>query len=666
MADSLLFRKGSLAGLKTAEIIPGAISFTTDEPEIYLDVNEDGKQIRKRVGDLIVYDTLAELKTSESETTYVEGALVSDYSASALYYIVENNALLKWVPQSKAVNNKWGWKQINSTAALDQALDGVLTRLTTAEGDIDSLENRMTEAEKDIDNLQTDLGNKANPANDTVWKEISLLKAKDLELIQEDVRLQGEIDSLNTRVGYPVDGETPATGIFATLANHDSRITTNKDNIDSLTNNFNTYKNTTVPGLLADQKDYTDAEIKKITDALPGQLEDTKDAAVEAANGYTDGKIGEVNTTVNNLKTSLEAKDAALQKEIDDLEGVVGTSTDDADDGTLYGKFNTAKASLEAKDEAQDGRLEAIEKKLNANESGSLAAQVAQNKTDIATNKSNIEGLTNLVGGHITSIGNLETNLAKEVKDRTDADAALGKRIDDLTTTHNTDKSTLEQAIEKEIQDRSNADIALGERIDNLTNTHNTDKGNLEQAIAKETQDRIDADEKLEEELKEYVDEKLQAADAMKFMGVINSSSELPTATDAAVEAGWTYKVGTDFDATSKINTDEDVILVGDLLIASADLAKGATIPDNYWHHVSSGYEDDKDQKLITTVIEDGKDGEGIEVILTSHTGQDRGSVKITGATASNVRVRSSVEPDAGQIGSNSATLVVGLEWGEF
>ena len=152
----------------------------------------------------------------------------------------------------------------------------------------------------------------------------------------------------------------------------------------------------------------------------------------------------------------------------------------------------------------------------------------------------------------------------------------------------------------------------------------------------------------------------------MKFMGVINSSSDLPTTTTAAIEAGWTYKVGTDFDATSKINTDESVILVGDLLIASADLAKGATIPDNYWHHVSSGYEDDKDQKLITTIIDDGKNGEGVEVVLTSHTGQDRGSVKITGATASNVRVRSSVEPDAAQIGSNSATLVVGLEWGEF
>ena len=664
MADSLLFRKGSLAGLQTAEIIPGAISFTTDEPAIYLDVTENGQKIRKRVGDLIVYNTLAELKTGE--TTYKEGALVSDYSASALYYIVADNALLKWVPQSKAVDGKWGWKQINSTAALDEALDGVLTRLKTAEDDIDSLENRMTEAEKDIDNLQADLGNKANPADGTVWKEISLLKAKDLELVQEDVRLQGEIDSLNTRVGYPVDGDTPASGIFATLEDHDSRIDTNKDNIDSLTNNFNTYKNTTVPGLLKDQKDYTDAEIKKITDALPGQLETTKTEAVGAANGYTDGKIGEVNTTVNNLKTSLEAKDTALQGEIDSLERVVGTSTDDADDGTLYGKFNTAKASLEAKDEAQDGRLEAIEKKLNASESGSLAAQVAKNTADIATNTGNIETLTNLVGEHTTSIGNLETNLNQEIQDRTNADNALGKRIDDLTTTHNTDKTALEQAIEKEIQDRSNADIALGERIDGLTNTHNTDKQNLEKAIQDEAKNRADADTALEEELKEYVDEKLQAADAMKFMGVIDSSSELPTTTDAAIEAGWTYKVGTDFDATSKINTDEDVILVGDLLIASADLAKGAAIPDNYWHHVSSGYEDDKDQKLITTVIEDGKNGEGIEVVLTSHTGQDRGSVKITCATASNVRVRSSVADDAAQIGSNSATVVVGLEWGEF
>ena len=181
MADSLLFRKGSLAGLKTAEIIPGAISFTTDEPAIYLDVTENGQNIRKRVGDLIVYNTLAELKTGE--TTYKEGALVSDYSASALYYIVADNALLKWVPESKAVDGKWGWKQINSNAALDEALDGVLTRLKTAEDDIDSLENRMTAAEGDIDELHAYFGTKTNPTDVTVWHEIGHGSAKQIDFV---------------------------------------------------------------------------------------------------------------------------------------------------------------------------------------------------------------------------------------------------------------------------------------------------------------------------------------------------------------------------------------------------------------------------------------------------------------------------------------------------
>ena len=54
MADiGLLFRQGTLAQLKNAELIAGSINVTTDEPAIYIDVpNAEGTQtIRKRVGD---------------------------------------------------------------------------------------------------------------------------------------------------------------------------------------------------------------------------------------------------------------------------------------------------------------------------------------------------------------------------------------------------------------------------------------------------------------------------------------------------------------------------------------------------------------------------------------------------------------------------------------
>ena len=159
----------------------------------------------------------------------------------------------------------------------------------------------------------------------------------------------------------------------------------------------------------------------------------------------------------------------------------------------------------------------------------------------------------------------------------------------------------------------------------------------------------------------------MATADAMKYMGVVNSASDLPTTTSAGIEAGWTYKVGTDFAANDKINTDEAVILKGDLLIASTDLTEGAIIPNDFWHHISSGYEDDKDQILVgSTVAASGTQTAGAQVILQSHTGDDRGSVAIVGTTNSNVRVTSAVTVDNEQTGDTSTVITLGLEWGAF
>jgi hypothetical protein len=60
MADNinLLFRRGAMADLKNAAIVPGAISITTDEPGLYLDLagteaGADGVAKRIRLGDII-------------------------------------------------------------------------------------------------------------------------------------------------------------------------------------------------------------------------------------------------------------------------------------------------------------------------------------------------------------------------------------------------------------------------------------------------------------------------------------------------------------------------------------------------------------------------------------------------------------------------------------
>ena len=121
MADiGLLFRQGTLAQLKNAELIAGSINVTTDEPAIYIDVpNAEGTQtIRKRVGDLIIVPNEEALMTDTTgKVGVVDGALVGEWSKSALYYAEEEGALLKW--------NGTSWKQLNALSDVDAAVDGL-------------------------------------------------------------------------------------------------------------------------------------------------------------------------------------------------------------------------------------------------------------------------------------------------------------------------------------------------------------------------------------------------------------------------------------------------------------------------------------------------------------------------------------------------------------
>ena len=565
MAESLLFRKGSLASLERATKVAGAISFTTDEPAIYLDVQENGEVVRKRIGDLIVYNTAAEL-IAEGNTA-VSGTIGS-WSKTALYYVVESNALLKWTGTK--------WKQINSVSDVEaefNELDKIINGDPSVEGDtglvgrVSILGNKMDAAQADIEALEKAVGSVPTDNNlyDLLQAEISRSTKKDTA---HDTSINGHetrINNLETTVG------DSTSGLVKDVADNKTAIQNNANAIDAI--------NHAESGVLAQAK--ADAATKANAAQSAAEATAAADATTKAnkalndAKTYTDQEIDKVETAIEGLtneNTEIKKSIAANTKAI----------TDEA-----------TRADTEEK---------------------RLAGLISDEASRANTEEKRLAGL-----------------------------------ITDLDTAYKAADNSLDGKI-----------TVLSNKLDGYKTTWEAEHTNIRTDFAA-------ADTALETKLKGYIDTNMATADAMKYMGVVNSASDLPTTTSAGIEAGWTYKVGTDFAANDKINTDEAVILKGDLLIASTDLTEGAIIPNDFWHHISSGYEDDKDQILVgSTVAASGTQTAGAQVILQSHTGDDRGSVAIVGTTNSNVRVTSAVTVDNEQTGDTSTVITLGLEWGTF
>jgi hypothetical protein len=93
--EKLLLRKGLHADLVNAAkcpITPGAISITTDEPGIYIDLAADANHIsdyRVRIGDVIVVPELENLLKSTATDA-------QKFSSNALYYANDKNVLCKY------------------------------------------------------------------------------------------------------------------------------------------------------------------------------------------------------------------------------------------------------------------------------------------------------------------------------------------------------------------------------------------------------------------------------------------------------------------------------------------------------------------------------------------------------------------------------------------
>lgn len=265
--DRLLFRKGllnDLKDLKKAPIIPGSINFTTDEPAIYLDFNDNGVDVRKRIGDLIIVKDYNELTTltgngdfNSTDLTDTSSILPS-WSTTSLYYVESDNALLKWSNSDGAKK----WFRLNPSHA-------------SLSSDLASLQNRVDGINDDYTTFKTSVYLKTDTYSKTE------INAKIKTATDANDATQTEVDAL-------------------------------KETVSNLTNATNT----------------SISELQAKDTALETTISNGDASTLTTAKKYTDEKITAVNTTTNSLSQSINSLASSTDTKIAEAKSdVISTLT---------------------------------------------------------------------------------------------------------------------------------------------------------------------------------------------------------------------------------------------------------------------------------------------------------------------------------------------------
>lgn len=386
-----------------------------------------------------------------------------------------------------------------------------------------------------------------------------------------------------------------------------------------LKSDFEAFKTSNASAIEAAKKAGDDAQLyaEQVEDVVERHTEELA-KKLNLAGGTMTGPIAMSSNKITNLGTPTADADAATKKYVDEAKASA-TAAATAAQNTA----NTAVTNAKAADD----------KAVAAQNSADKAQQeVDALETVVAGVKATAEkGVSDAAAANANADNRVLTTTFNEFK------ASNTTRINEVEAAAGAAQATADAALPKSGGTMTGAITMGGNKITGLA----TPEANGDAATKGYVDDEVAA-------AKTYAEQLVASNDAMTFIGVVNSDSDLPTAAKTS-KRGDTYKVGT------KGTYNGIEAKVGDLFINTAE---DDAVP--VWEHVSSGYEDDYLQKLKY----DASTGkiyltDGITETYVANAAL--GAFLFTGDAETNLKL---------SVSQNSAhteyTITATMEWGSF
>ena len=537
MSNLLNFKFGKYTNLPETKTA-GTVYVTTDNHAMYIDLPESHEE-NATVNRLRIGDINVYQSSSDAnfKPPYQEG----------FYYFIGDNALMRY--------DGTAWTQINTTADIKGELDALEARVDTLEENLAKEIKRSTDKDaehsKDISDLK-----------DAVSKRVTTTEF--------DTFKQSNTEAINGAKSLAQEAQGAAGAAQSTAD-------------DALERANEAYSLAETKTTLKDVKDLgyaTKTEAQQYAADVLGSTSDTSSSntvygakkaaqeALSAANAAQDTADSKV--TLDEVKglgyaTKSEAQGYA--------NAVLGVSTDDASKNTVYG---AKKAAAEALTMANSANSLA--------EGAKGAADAAQSTADDALERA--DEAYGLADSKVTLDEVKGLGYATKTEAQNYANAVLGTSSD--TSSKNTVYGAKKAAAEA-LSAAEAAQDTVDTLADNvlLLNGTKAMTGNLQMG-GKQITGLANPTNNTDAATKQYVDNSIAANDAMTFIGTVGEGGDVASLPTTA-NKGDTYKVnsmGTYGGIAAK---------VGDLFINKGE--DGATAN---WSHISSGYEDDYLQKIIS------------------------------------------------------------------
>lgn len=499
----------------------GTVFVTTDEQAMHIDL-PDGRVV---ISQIINVASVTEWQSMKPP-----------YSTQAFYYIVDANALLKYTGDGTTHS----WKQINSTADVQSAIDDLTEIVGTKDDDGNWTEGSLGAI---VESHTTDITD--------MKPKIEALTGSVQTVATHVTNVEALVHTLEAVVGYAGSFETADDALASAEAGEICLV----DGVIKLCS--------------AD-----DAGEKYLTDyqTIVQEIEDLKDEVATVKESVTS------NETIVDLQSRVKALEdwkVALVAEI-------GEPADG--DTAATGMYALIAAAQKAADDAQDTADTALTGANKANDAIGNDGTDGKAKTGlyaaIDTNATNITDNASKIAANTTAI---EANAEAIETNADDIDKLEGR-----ATTAEQNIGTLQTTV-------GDASSGLVKTVNDNTTAIGTNATNIADEIAR-AKKAEEANAQAITDLRTEVMEDIQTADAMVFKGVVATEAELLTK-EATAEVGHTYKASAEFvlDPTGEAIS----VHIGDLLIATGDEdEETGIIQDVVWKHVPSGYVADYNPKI--------------------------------------------------------------------